>query len=250
MPIDPENSTRGPHEVSTTGDEETVIPARTPRAIIACSVFQPEMESLRKQSDDGVHIVYLEQNMHRTPHLLPETLQEEVDRAARWAEQIVLGYGLCSNGIVGVTAPEQGLVVPKAHDCVALFLGSIEEYNSISRCHPGTYYLTKGWIERDKDPLGMLEREYVPKLGRETAEWGAREELKHYTRFALIDTGAGDRELLRARARENARFFDKELVELRADPGYLERILYGPYDGQYFYLLTSGEQIQQRWFLR
>lgn len=236
--------------MSETNSEERVIPARTPRAIIACSVFQPEMESLRNEDDDGVHIVYLEQNMHRTPHLLPEMLQDEVDRAAQWAEQIVLGYGLCSNGIVGVTAPEQGLLATKAHDCVALFLGSIQEYNRISHHNPGTYYLTQGWIAHNKDPLGMMENEYVPKLGRETAEWGAREELKHYTRFAFIDTGVGDREALRARARENAEFFGKELVEIRSDPSYLERIIHGPYDAKSFYILTQGEQILQRWFLR
>lgn len=96
----------------------------------------------------------------------------------------------------------------------------------------------------------MLENEYVPKLGREIAEWGAREELKHYTRFVFIDTGVGDREALRARARENADFFGKELVEIRADLSYLDRIIHGPYDTESFYILTQGEQIQQRWFLR
>lgn len=233
-----------------TNSEEKVIPARTPRAIIACSVFQPEMERLRQTGNETVHIVYLEQNMHRTPHLLPEMLQDEVDSAAQWAEQIVLGYGLCSNGIVGVTAPQQGLVVTKAHDCVALFLGSIAEYNRLSRHSPGSYYLTQGWIERDKDPLGMLEAEYVPKMGREIAEWGIREELKHYTRFVFIDTGTGDREALRARSRANADFFGMELVEVRADTRYLDKIIHGPYDGKSFYLLHAGEQIQQRWFLR
>ncbi len=229
---------------------DKVIRPRTPRAIIACSVFEPELERLRDPGSEGVHVVYLEQDMHRTPHLLPGMLQDEVDKAAQWAEQIVLGYGLCSNGIVGVTAPQQGLAVTKAHDCVALFLGSIQEYNRLSRHCPGSYYLTHSWIERNKDPLGMMEEEYVPRMGREMAEWGMREELRHYTRFVFIDTGTGDRATLRARARENADFFGMELVEVRADTRYLEKILHGPYDGGSFYLLSSGEQIQQRWFLR
>ena len=235
-------------EARWSGDGVRVFRARTPRAVIACSVLEPELESLRGR-DEGVTPIYLEQDMHQTPHLLPEMLQEQVDRAARWAEQIVLGYGLCSNGIVGVTAPEQGLVVTKAHDCVALFLGSMEAHNRLSRENPGTYYLTQALIARDKDPLGRLEREYVPRMGREAAEWGAREELKHYSRFVLIHTGTGDRQALLARARANAEFFGKELFEVRGDGSYLERILHGPYDGRFFYLLRQGEQIHQRWFL-
>lgn len=231
-------------------DREAVLPARELRAIIACSIFQPELEQLLAGRGEDVRIIYVEQGMHRTPHHLPERIQHEVDRAAQWAEQIVLCYGLCCNGIVGVTAPKQGLVVTKAHDCVALFLGSIQEYNRLSRQEPGTYFLTPGWIKEDKDPLGQMEREYEPKLGRELAEWGAKEELKHYSRFVLIRTSAGDYDELRSRSRENAEFFGKEHQEVQGDLNYLQKILFGPYDGRYFYLLEPGQRIQQNWFLR
>ena len=37
-------------------------------------------------------------------------------------EAILLGYGLCSNGLVGLGhAPINSLVVPRAHDCITLF---------------------------------------------------------------------------------------------------------------------------------
>ncbi|MFW6179987.1 MAG: DUF1638 domain-containing protein, partial [Desulfohalobiaceae bacterium] len=193
--------------------QDTVIQPKSPRTVIACGVFRPELERLRAKGQQEVEIVYLEQNLHRTPHLMPELIQEQVERAADRAEQIVLCYGLCSNGIVGVQAPEQGLILTKAHDCVALFLGSVKAYNRLSRERPGTYYLTRGWIEEKKDPLGMLENEYVPRMGREMAEWGAKEELKHYTHFAFIDTDLDNNQELRSRARENARFFDKEYLE-------------------------------------
>lgn len=229
---------------------DAVVEARSPRSVIACGVLRPELDYLLRNRDAGVQVTYLEQSMHRTPHLMPEQVQESVDRASQWAAQIVLGYGLCSNGIMGVRAPEQGLVTTKAHDCVALFLGSIGEYNRLSRSNPGSYYLTRGWILERKDPLGQLENEYVPRMGREMAEWGAKEELRHYSHFVLIDTGVGDLEALRERAMENARFFGKEYMEVRGDLSYLERILFGPYDGRSFYLLEPGDTVQQRWFLR
>ena len=36
-----------------------------------------------------------------------------------------------------------------------------------------------GWIASNKDPLGILEKEYVPRMGYDDAVWGLREELKH-----------------------------------------------------------------------
>ncbi len=230
--------------------QDTVFQAQEQRTIIACAIFKPELEHLRQEQGSAVQIIYLEQSMHRAPHLMPDRIQEQVDQAAVQAKQIVLCYGLCSNGIVGVKAPEQGLILSKAHDCIALFLGSVQEYNRLSRQFPGSYYLTRGWIEENKDPLGTMENEYVPRLGRETAKWGAKEELKHYTHFVFIDTGLDPEQELRSRARENADFFGKQYMEINVDLNYLRQILFGPYDGQKFYLLKPGEQVQQRWFLQ
>jgi len=94
-----------------------------------------------------------------------------------------------------------------------------------------------------------MEEEYIPRLGRAWAEWGAREELKHYTRFMFINTGVGNIRALRERAMENARFFNKEYQEVDGDLTYLQRILFGPYDGEYFFLVQPFGLVQQRWFL-
>ena len=107
--------------------------------IIACRVMEPELEVVRAGSQ-AVSIIYLEQGMHRTPKKLPEIIQERIDQAASYATVIVLGYGLCSNGLVGVTARCQKLIVPRCHDCISLFLGSPARYDAVFRDYPGTYY--------------------------------------------------------------------------------------------------------------
>ena len=58
-------------------------------------------------------------------------------------------------------------------------MGSRAAYEKVFYEQPGTYYLTPGWVEERKDPLGYMESAYVPKMGREKAEWGIREELKN-----------------------------------------------------------------------
>ncbi|MFO8100690.1 MAG: DUF1638 domain-containing protein [Dehalococcoidia bacterium] len=223
--------------------------ADAPRVVIACGSIKPELEAL-KPDDGTVEVRYLDQNLHRMPDRMPGIIQAEIEKVKGYAWQIVLGYGLCSNGVVGLVAPEQGLIIPRVHDCITLFLGSRVAYEKAFRDRPGTYYLTPAWIEEKKDPLGYLEAEYVPKLGRELAEWGLKEELKHYTHIVLIDTGVKDVIPLRERAMENARFLEKEFDEIAGTHDYFRRILFGPYPEDDFVILQAGEEVRQKAFFQ
>ena len=214
------------------------------RVVIACQVMKPELDAL-KGDDPHIEIRYLDQNMHERPEKMPTVVQAEIDAVEGFAGQVILGYGLCSNGIVGVRAPRQGLIIPRVHDCITLFLGSRAAYEKVFYEHPGTYYLTPGWVEERKDPLGYMESAYVPKMGREKAVWGIREELKNYTRIVMIDTQSADMGPLRKIALENAEFLEKEYVEISGRPDYFKRILFGPYPKEDFIHLQAGETMQQ-----
>jgi hypothetical protein len=229
--------------------KSTANPQKPERpVVIACRVMEPEMEAVRAGSQD-VEIVYLEQGLHRTPKRLPELLQEQIDLVALRASVIILGYGLCSNGMVGVTARRQELIVPRCHDCISLFLGSPARYEAVFNDHPGTYYLTPGWVKENQDPLGTYEMEYLPKYGEETALWLIRESLKNYTHIALINSGMPGSEALHRRALENAAFFKMAYIEFEGNLSYFEKILHGPYDGGDFLHLQPGETITQAMFL-
>jgi hypothetical protein len=217
--------------------------------IVACRVMEPEFEAVRK-NHDNVEILYLDQGLHRTPQKMAAQVQSLVDQAAEAADRIVLGYGLCSNGIVGVQARQQGLIVPRCHDCIAFFLGSPKAYQEDFNSRPGTYYLTPGWIAERKDPLSIIREEYEPRFGRETAEWVKKEELKHYTHLVLIDTGVAEIEPLRQIARENARFFGMQYVEIEAQSlEYFNKLAKGPYDPADFIHLSPGDVVAQEMFL-
>ena len=217
--------------------------------IVACRVMEPEFEAVRK-NNEHVEILYLDQGLHRTPQKMAEQVQSLVDQAAKAADRIVLGYGLCSNGIVGVEARQQGLIVPRCHDCIAFFLGSPKAYQDDFNARPGTYYLTPGWIAERKDPLSIIRDEYEPRYGRETAEWIKREELKHYTHIVLINTGVAELEPLQKIARNNARFFDLEYVEIEGKSlEYFNKLVKGPYDSDEFIHLSPGDVVTQEMFL-
>jgi len=215
--------------------------------IIACRVMEPELAhvvSEKNEADDRTDILYLEQALHRTPDKLLMRVQEKIDQVAQTASRIVLGYGLCAKGVVGITARASELIIPRCHDCIALFLGCPNRYLEIFRKTPGTYYLTPGWLADHQDPLGLIE-EHVPRYGRQTAQWIIEEELKHYTHIALIDTGIEEMAPLRARAMENATVLNKQYEEIQGSLDYFRELLRGPYAEEKFLRLRSGETFTQ-----
>jgi len=218
-------------------------------ALIACQVMEPEIEKLTLEQSH-VKTYYLDQNLHRTPKDMAGQIQEIVDRIDGTIDRIVLGYGLCSNGIVGVNARTQEMIVPRCHDCIAFFLGSPQAYLDDFHSRPGSYYLTPGWIAERKDPLGIIEDEYVPRYGRETAEWAKKEELKHYTHIVLVNTGVAELEPMRKVAIENAQFFKMEYLEIeRESREFFMKLVHGPYPSDDFITLSPGEEIRQEMFI-
>jgi hypothetical protein len=217
------------------------------KIMLACRIMEPEIEMLRPGCD-GMEVHYIDQGLHRTPDRMPGIVQEEIDRVEVGASEIVLGYGLCSKGIAGVKSQNVRLVIPRCHDCIALFLGSIQTYQQRLEAQPGTYYLTPGWILEKKDPLGIVEEEYAPKVGRELAVWGMREELKNYSHITYVETGAGMSEPLRRRAQENAIFFEKIFEDIQGSLDFFERLLKGPYQEPDFIVLPPGEKARMEMF--
>ncbi len=196
-------------------------------AVVACSVMRLELEAV--VGDRPVDVRYVEQGLHSTPKLMPQRIQEVVDEAlAGGAGRVALGYGLCSNGIVGVSGGASPLVVPRCHDCIALLLGSARRYREVFNRYPGTFYLTAGWINECDDPLGAMEGKYTQRLGEKKARRAMELELRNYTHVCYIDNGLGDGEKLKARALENCRAFNKEYLEIKGSLDYFRALVDGP----------------------
>jgi hypothetical protein len=209
--------------------------------------MQRELDAVRS-GDPSIRIRYLPQVLHRNSDRMTQVIQDEINGVEGDVEQIVLGYGLCSNGVVGISAPRHWLIVPRVHDCIAVFLGSQDAYQRAFDERPGTYYLTPGWIDEEKDPIGVLENEYVALFGREEAESALHEEFKYYSHIAVINDGGAGMDRLRARARENARLLNKEYIELPGSDSYFHSILFGPYEADRFLVLPPGEKVRQKPF--
>ena len=218
------------------------------KLVLACEVVEKE---IARYLDGSCELRCFDYGLHRTPENMAKALQSEIDTASARPgayRAIVLGYGLCSNGIVGITARTVPVVVPRVHDCISLFLGSTQAYKAQACQCPGTYYLTPGWIDKGETPMSKYAG-YAASYGEETARWVLHEELKHYTRIVLINTGAYTAiDPYRQIARKNADFLGLSYEELEG-PSTLFRRLVLDSTHEDMLIMAGGEVIRQEMFL-
>jgi len=206
--------------------------------VIACAAMMEEMRP-HLPADTECHV--LDFGLHADPPTLRHVLQETIDRAAASVETIILGYGLCSMAVVGLRANGCTLVVPRVDDCIGMCLGSQEAYKAQFKSEPGTYYLTRGWIEVGDSPFSEHEK-LVQAFGEQKAERVMGRMLKNYTRLAFIDTGQGESEGYRDYSQSMAKRFGLRYAEIPGSERLIKKMLRGPLDHE-FVVAAPGETI-------
>ena len=184
---------------------------------------------------------FLPGGLHEDPKRLNREVQAVIDEVSgRPLDRIIVGYGLCGRGTVGLAARDIPLAIPRVHDCISLFLGGNDAYRrEFDKC-PGTYYISAGWYEEKTAPLRQkggsvyLEGdqlsfdELVTRYGRRKAEktyeflnsW-----QRNYRRAAFIDTGTDGGEFYAGYARQMAKQHGWTYEALPGDLGLLRRLL-------------------------
>ncbi len=213
--------------------------SRAKLKVIACATVIEEMLPIMPAD---VPYEVLDFGLHRVPGQLKLKLQEAADRGAAEAENVVLGYGLCAMAVTGLTANGCTLIVPRVDDCIAIFLGSPEAYAEQAKLAPGSYYLTKGWIEVNDTILEEFER-LLAQYGEERAARMMKLMLKHYRRLVYIDTGYGGQEKYREHAQRAAAQFDLVYEEIRGSNALVRKMIFGPWDETSFVVKAPGETI-------
>jgi hypothetical protein len=225
--------------------------------LISCEVLFREMCDACAHSPHQVDVEFLPKGLHDLGGKpMRAKIQEVVDRTPDGMYQaIVLGYGLCGGGLDGLTARHTPLVLPRAHDCIALLMGSRERYQAYFDTNPGTFYRSTGWLERGKglqqlthqttgfdEPLDALIRKYGEDNGRYLYQEMTRYRSQ-YSKLAFIETGleAGGNFLAEAaaEAQENGWSFER----LPGDLAWLRRLVEGEWPPAEFVVVEPGQRI-------
>jgi hypothetical protein len=209
------------------------------KKIIACRTVIHEIQELLPSDMEALT---LESGLHLHPEKLRGELQAMIDQITAHTETIILGYGLCSMGVIGLKARDSTLVIPCLDDCIALFLGSRGAYLRALSQEPGTYFLSKGWIDAGitlLDELRSMEERY----GKRRAELVMKRMLQHYRRLAFIDMGYQDQERYRQFSQKAARKLNLRYQEISGTPEFLRKMCNGPWDDE-FIVAPPGQVIR------
>jgi len=226
---------------------------------LACEALARLVYLYAAHSPHIVDIELFQLGWHNDPSDLRARLQARIDAVGHDEyDAIVMAYGLCGQATAGLVARDTPIVIPRAHDCITLFLGSRERYTAESTAHPGTYWYVQDYIERNPKPgttlslgsgtgdeIGELYAEYVKKYGQDNADYlievmGAWQQ--HYDRAVYIDLGVGDGAGVETQTRETAARRGWTFERMPGDPALIRQLLQGDWNND-FVILSPGKQI-------
>ena len=226
--------------------------------IISCDVLFREVCLCAAHSRNILDLDFLPKGLHDNPDVMRVEIQKKIDENLNNGyDALLLGYALCSNGLVGVKARNIPIVVPRAHDCITLFLGSREKNMQYHNDYPGTYYYTSGWFERsgvkvverkaeDGQGLGKLYDEYVRKYGEDNAKYLMEFEnswLKNYSRVAFVDLDFVKFLNYCEEAKRIAEQREWNYDELPGDIVLIKKLIDAEWDEGEFMVIQPGEEI-------
>jgi hypothetical protein len=222
---------------------------------ITCKVMQREAYYCAARSKNVVDIVLMPQGLHDEPDKLRTEVQKALetihDIQGRAYDASLLGYGLCSNGIVGLSA-KIPIVVPRGHDCITLLLGSKDRYQDYFDSHRGVYWYSPGWIESGKQPgkerYEATLKEYQEKYGDDNAQYLMEVEqdwIRQYNWATFIDWDLADSDEYREYAKRCAEYLGWNYDELKGSPALMQKLVDGQWDDNEFLVVKPGRKIKE-----
>ena len=227
--------------------------------VIACEIARKELDVLvdlpRKNK---ITVCYMPRELHMYgKERMAADIQKEIDKTdPDEFDAVALVYGLCNYGIVTLNGT-MPIIIPRAHDCITLFMGSKERYSEYNQNNPGTYFVAgafgmalegegeKGSLDYTK-VAQQVRQEFVEKYGEENADYLMEElgdPLKNYCRITFINSGLGDLYEMKAQAKDAAAARNWLYEEYSGNLSLIEKMLDGDWNEADFLVLKPGEKI-------
>jgi len=221
--------------------------------VLSCASLARAVYAAAARSAAVVTVEILEQGLHDRPVRLRVELQKRIDSCEQAdLDAVLLGYGLCGAATAGLVAGSVPLVMARAHDCITLHLGSRERYDREFETCPGTYWMSRDFLERNRrgdvatlgvSPTGF--QELCDKYGPENAVYLAEAMqgwVAQYQRLVYLEGTTPEPAAYSAEVQEKAKRWRLAVETRWSDHRLIEALLSGDW-GQEFLVVQPGGRI-------
>ena len=220
--------------------------------LICCDVFARLAYATAAGSPHVVDLELLPMLAHNEPDKLRRDLQTAIDKANQYAEydKIILAYGLCGNAVVGLHS-HIPLIIPRMHDCCAMFLGSRKKFLQIFGHRLSTRWRSCGYMERCLSDIGNYKfhpdfLKMVEEYGEENAEyiWETMNPPVESDETVYIELKGFEYGDTYGQYMEQMAHIDRRVALEVGDPGWFRRLVNGPWHKEDFLELLPGNTIE------
>ncbi|HZD31878.1 MAG TPA: DUF1638 domain-containing protein, partial [Candidatus Angelobacter sp.] len=206
--------------------------------LIGCGLLLRELSDAIVRSPHVIDATFLPAGLHNEgAKAMRRRLQQEIDATdATSYDAVVLGYALCGMGVAGLKATAVPLVLPRAHDCITLLMGSREKYAEYFQANPGVYFRSVAWMERSAQIQSQLfagglsqdRDDLIARYGEEAGQFLYEEATRYrqsYRKLTYIRTGSEFDNHCAGQAQAEAREKNWDYEELPGDLTLFRRLL-------------------------
>lgn len=228
--------------------------------LIACEVFTREICFCTAHTPHIVDIDFTAKGAHEDSDYLRKVIQNKIkdtENSEIDYDAVLLGFGLCGNSILGLSSNKLPLVVPRAHDCCTIFLGSKEKFTKYFKDRLSAEWTSPGYLERgdsmirSEDIEDTLKRnksyqELVDQYGQENAEyvWETLHPEKNADSYIYIEMDEFAHLNYLSQIKEKADKENKDFEIIQGSMSLISRLIDGKWDQEDFLILEPGDEIK------
>jgi hypothetical protein len=225
--------------------------------LIGCEAFTRPVYLAAANSKNIIDLEFTKIRSHLKPDELRREIQNSIDRSTEQYDAVLLGFGLCGNSTAGLVARSVPLVIPRAHDCCTIFLGSRSAFQEHFRQTLSAQWSTSCYYERyggwySDNAVSLLSKDQngdyaglVEKYGEENARY-IWETLNVSTGIDFLTyievSGIADNNIKEAFVK-HAADSGKKLRCIEGSTRLIDKLLAGEWTDEEFLLIPPGAEI-------
>ena len=207
--------------------------------IVACETLKEELNLVMKNRNSDLPVFWVDSGKHAWPDKLRISVQETLDGLPAQYKTVLLLFGFCGNAMVGIRSGSRTLILPKAADCIPLFIGSLKERDTYGT---DIYFFTGGYINSGGSIASDTSKVYE-RYGEKRGLYILKKMLGHYRSFAVIDTGAFDVADVQSRVEKFAKPLDIPVKTIPGSLRFINALVSGDWNKDEFLILEPGKTI-------